>query len=211
MGCTLGRSHAVRDIPRLIALWQAGRLDLEALVTACRPLAEVNQAMDACFPRFDSPALFCRVLDAAVGGASRSTRSRCTTRAGSTWWARTSLSSPSAVTRTPARVASARRGVLPVEGDGSHLLSRGTRLPARGARVAQGERPEEAPQRESGGGRARRAEGGARQGVAAHGVRRRLPRHGLADGVRRPGRRRHAPDHRERGDGARAGAGSSSG
>ena len=50
MGCTLGRCHAVRDIPRLIALWQAGRLDLEALVTACRPLAEVNQAMDDCAP-----------------------------------------------------------------------------------------------------------------------------------------------------------------
>ncbi len=46
MGCTLGSCHAVRDIPRLIALWQAGRLDLEALVTARRPLAEINQAMD---------------------------------------------------------------------------------------------------------------------------------------------------------------------
>jgi Zn-dependent alcohol dehydrogenase len=36
----------VRDIPRLIALWQAGRLDLDALVTARRPLGEINQAMD---------------------------------------------------------------------------------------------------------------------------------------------------------------------
>jgi S-(hydroxymethyl)glutathione dehydrogenase / alcohol dehydrogenase len=46
VGCTLGSCHAVRDIPRLIALWQAGRLDLESLVTARRPLAEVNGALD---------------------------------------------------------------------------------------------------------------------------------------------------------------------
>jgi Zn-dependent alcohol dehydrogenase len=46
LGCTLGSCHSVRDIPRLIALWQAGRLDLEALVTARRPLAEINAAMD---------------------------------------------------------------------------------------------------------------------------------------------------------------------
>ena len=36
----------MRDIPRLVALWQAGRLDLESLVTARRPLAEINTAMD---------------------------------------------------------------------------------------------------------------------------------------------------------------------
>ncbi len=46
MGCTLGSCHAMRDIPRLLALWQAGRLDLEALVTARRPLSEINQAMN---------------------------------------------------------------------------------------------------------------------------------------------------------------------
>jgi S-(hydroxymethyl)glutathione dehydrogenase/alcohol dehydrogenase len=46
MGCTLGSCHAGRDIPRLIALWRAGRLDLDALVTARRPLAEINQALD---------------------------------------------------------------------------------------------------------------------------------------------------------------------
>ena len=46
VGCTLGICHAVRDIPRLIALWRAGRLDLEGLVTGRRPLAEINQAMD---------------------------------------------------------------------------------------------------------------------------------------------------------------------
>jgi Zn-dependent alcohol dehydrogenase len=46
VGCTLGSCNSVRDIPLLIALWQAGRLDLDGLVTARRPLAEINQAMD---------------------------------------------------------------------------------------------------------------------------------------------------------------------
>lgn len=46
MGSLLGSVHAARDIPRLIALWQAGRLDLDALVTARRPVAEVNEALD---------------------------------------------------------------------------------------------------------------------------------------------------------------------
>ena len=46
VGCTLGSCHSIRDIPRLIALWQAGRLDLESLITARRPLAEINQGMD---------------------------------------------------------------------------------------------------------------------------------------------------------------------
>jgi Zn-dependent alcohol dehydrogenase len=46
MGCALGSCNSVRDIPRLIALWQAGRLDLEGLITSRRPLAEINQAMD---------------------------------------------------------------------------------------------------------------------------------------------------------------------
>lgn len=44
VGCTLGSSNSLREIPRLVALWQAGRLDLEALVTRRRPLAEVNEA-----------------------------------------------------------------------------------------------------------------------------------------------------------------------
>ena len=44
MGCTLGSVNSLRDIPRLVALWQAGRLDLESLVTARRPLAEINEA-----------------------------------------------------------------------------------------------------------------------------------------------------------------------
>ncbi len=45
LGCTLGSSNSLREIPRLVALWRAGRLDLESLITARRPLAEINEAM----------------------------------------------------------------------------------------------------------------------------------------------------------------------
>ena len=45
IGCALGSCNALREIPRLVALWQAGRLDLEGLITARRPLAEINDAM----------------------------------------------------------------------------------------------------------------------------------------------------------------------
>jgi S-(hydroxymethyl)glutathione dehydrogenase/alcohol dehydrogenase len=44
-GCALGSSNSLREIPRLVSLWQAGRLDLEGLVTAHRPLAQINEAM----------------------------------------------------------------------------------------------------------------------------------------------------------------------
>ena len=46
LGCALGSCNSVREVPRFLALWRAGRLDLEGLITARRPLAEVNQAMD---------------------------------------------------------------------------------------------------------------------------------------------------------------------
>ena len=42
-GCLLGSSNALRDIPRLIRLSQAGRLDLDSMITARRPLEEVNE------------------------------------------------------------------------------------------------------------------------------------------------------------------------
>jgi Zn-dependent alcohol dehydrogenase len=45
MGCLLGSSNGRRDIPRLLDLWRAGRLDLEGMITARRPLAEVNDAL----------------------------------------------------------------------------------------------------------------------------------------------------------------------
>jgi Zn-dependent alcohol dehydrogenase len=43
LGCTLGSCNSLREIPRFIALWRSGRLDLEGLITARRPLAEVNE------------------------------------------------------------------------------------------------------------------------------------------------------------------------
>jgi Zn-dependent alcohol dehydrogenase len=46
IGCVLGSVNSLREIPRLVALWQAGRLDLEGLITARRPLSEINAAMD---------------------------------------------------------------------------------------------------------------------------------------------------------------------
>lgn len=45
MGSLLGGCNGRRDIPRLLALWRAGRLDLEGMITDRRPLAGVNEAM----------------------------------------------------------------------------------------------------------------------------------------------------------------------
>lgn len=46
VGSLLGSCHAPRDIPRLVELWQAGRLDLDAMITSRRPLEQVNEALD---------------------------------------------------------------------------------------------------------------------------------------------------------------------
>jgi Zn-dependent alcohol dehydrogenase len=46
LGTVLGGANSLLDIPRYIALWRSGRLDLEALVTSRRPLAEINEALD---------------------------------------------------------------------------------------------------------------------------------------------------------------------
>lgn len=46
LGCILGSSNSLREIPRLVGLWKAGRLDLEALVTSRRPIEQVNEACD---------------------------------------------------------------------------------------------------------------------------------------------------------------------
>ena len=46
LGCLLGSCNSIRDIPRLLGLWRAGRLDLESLITSRRPLAEINAAID---------------------------------------------------------------------------------------------------------------------------------------------------------------------
>lgn len=46
VGCLLGSGSSLREIPRLVGLWQGGQLDLESMVTARRPLDEINQACD---------------------------------------------------------------------------------------------------------------------------------------------------------------------
>lgn len=45
VGSLLGSCWAPRDIPRLVALWRAGRLDLDRMVTSRRPLEQVNDAI----------------------------------------------------------------------------------------------------------------------------------------------------------------------
>jgi Zn-dependent alcohol dehydrogenase len=45
LGCVLGGVNSLRDIPRLVALWQRGALDLDALITARRPLEEIGVAL----------------------------------------------------------------------------------------------------------------------------------------------------------------------
>lgn len=45
VGSLLGSCWAPRDIPRLVELWRAGKLDLDAMVTMRRPLEEVNEAV----------------------------------------------------------------------------------------------------------------------------------------------------------------------
>jgi S-(hydroxymethyl)glutathione dehydrogenase/alcohol dehydrogenase len=46
MGCFLGSSNPHRDLPRLLELWRAGRLDIEGMITARRPLDELAAAFD---------------------------------------------------------------------------------------------------------------------------------------------------------------------
>jgi Zn-dependent alcohol dehydrogenase len=42
MGCFMGSSNSLRDIPRYLALWRAGQLDLEALITNRVALGDIN-------------------------------------------------------------------------------------------------------------------------------------------------------------------------
>jgi len=46
IGTLLGDCNSLRDIPRLVSLAQTGQLDLAALITQRRPLADINLAMD---------------------------------------------------------------------------------------------------------------------------------------------------------------------
>jgi Zn-dependent alcohol dehydrogenase len=45
VGSLLGSCEAPRDIPRLVGLWRSGRLDLDAMVTARRPLEQIDDAL----------------------------------------------------------------------------------------------------------------------------------------------------------------------
>lgn len=40
----LGDANSLRDIPRYLDLWRAGRLDLESMITNRRPIEEINEA-----------------------------------------------------------------------------------------------------------------------------------------------------------------------
>jgi alcohol dehydrogenase len=46
MGSYMGNAIPVRDVPRYIALWRAGRLPVERLLSGTRPLSEINAALD---------------------------------------------------------------------------------------------------------------------------------------------------------------------
>lgn len=46
MGSYMGSSIPSRDIPRYVALWRAGRLPVERLLTSISPLSEINGLMD---------------------------------------------------------------------------------------------------------------------------------------------------------------------
>lgn len=46
LSTVLGGVNSLRDIPRFISLWQSGHLDLEALISSRRPLAEINEGLD---------------------------------------------------------------------------------------------------------------------------------------------------------------------
>jgi alcohol dehydrogenase len=46
IGSYLGSAVPARDIPRFVALWRAGRLPIEALVSATIGLDQINDGMD---------------------------------------------------------------------------------------------------------------------------------------------------------------------
>ncbi|SEG91550.1 alcohol dehydrogenase [Thermomonospora echinospora] len=46
LGSYLGDAVPQRDIPRYLALWRAGKLPVELLLTGTRPLAEINEALE---------------------------------------------------------------------------------------------------------------------------------------------------------------------
>ncbi|MFK7894936.1 MAG: Zn-dependent alcohol dehydrogenase [Myxococcota bacterium] len=45
-GCLLGSCNSHRDIPRFLALWRRGALDLESMISHRRPIADINEGME---------------------------------------------------------------------------------------------------------------------------------------------------------------------
>ncbi|MAG33537.1 MAG: alcohol dehydrogenase [Deltaproteobacteria bacterium] len=45
-GCLLGSCNGHRDVPRFLALWRKGALDLESMISHRRPIADVNAGLD---------------------------------------------------------------------------------------------------------------------------------------------------------------------
>jgi Zn-dependent alcohol dehydrogenase len=45
-GCLLGSCNGHRDIPRFLALWRKGALDLESMITHRHPIADINIGLD---------------------------------------------------------------------------------------------------------------------------------------------------------------------
>jgi len=45
-GSLLGSCHSHRDVPRFLALWRKGALDLESMISHRRPIAEINEGLD---------------------------------------------------------------------------------------------------------------------------------------------------------------------
>lgn len=45
-GCLLGSCSGQRDVPRFLALWRKGALDLESMISNRRPLADINAGLD---------------------------------------------------------------------------------------------------------------------------------------------------------------------
>lgn len=51
VGCLLGSVNSQRDIPKMLQLWQAGRLDLDRMITARVELDQINEAFAALHDR----------------------------------------------------------------------------------------------------------------------------------------------------------------
>jgi Zn-dependent alcohol dehydrogenase len=47
VGCSMGSTRLSLDVPRLVRLYEEGRLKLDELITARYPLARINEAIEA--------------------------------------------------------------------------------------------------------------------------------------------------------------------